>query len=473
MIANYDDVLAEMRAAGLILPGGLEVGTGKTKRCKVEGRSGTPGWYRLAEYPIGSDYYLVGAYGIWQGTDNGKIPVRPARKVPLTAEQRAAINARIKADQAKAKAEREQRAERASALATRAWRAYLPAGDSDYLARKGVRAYGVRFHPSGTLAVPLMDPRGKVWGLQVIRGRERGTKLEKQFWPTGMDPVGHYHAIGGFPRGATLLCEGYATGATLHEATGLPVIVAFNANNLLPVAQAIARHYKGVQLLVCADDDFATKGNPGRSAAASAALAVGGATCWPQFADPVQVKLRTRIESEVDWDSPDHRERAGRVLSGHAKATDFNDLQQLEGQHVVRAQIEASLLEQGWSARGTSAGGLPAEGAGDAPMLPRLSVDEAVARYWGTYGMGGKVLFDEVERRLVHKDDVLNLLPRHGWENMRDHPDWRVARDSEIGFDPAESDPRIRCNLFGGWPTVAVEGKCQCLLDLLEYLCSK
>jgi len=112
------------------------------------------------------------------------------------------------------------------------------------------------------------------------------------------------------------------------------------------------------------------------------------------------------------------------------------------------------------------------QGGGGAPMAARLSVDEAAARYWGTYGMGGKALFDSVERRVVHKDDVVNLLPRHGWEDLREHPGWRVARDTEIGFDPTEADPRIRCNLYAGWPTVPVPGKCDRLLELLDYLCS-
>jgi putative DNA primase/helicase len=105
-------------------------------------------------------------------------------------------------------------------------------------------------------------------------------------------------------------------------------------------------------------------------------------------------------------------------------------------------------------------------------MAPRLTIDEAAARYWGTYGLGGKALFDGVDRRLVHKDDVLNLLPSHGWDELKKHPGWRVARDTEIGFDPTESDKAIRCNLFGGWPTTPRAGRCERLLELLFYLCS-
>jgi putative DNA primase/helicase len=157
---------------------------------------------------------------------------------------------------------------------------------------------------------------------------------------------------------------------------------------------------------------------------------------------------------------------------GTEKATDWNDLHQREGLPIVRAQIEGHLAGCGWLAdRAPRAGSLP-EGGGDTPMAARLSVDEAALRYWGTYGFGGKLLFDEAERRLVHKDDVINLLPRHGWDSLKEHPDWRVARDWEIGFDPAQSDPKIRCNLYGGWPTRPKEGRCDTILELLAYLCS-
>ena len=41
------------------------------------------------------------------------------------------------------------------------------------------------------------------------------------------------------PQGVLVVCEGFATGASIHEATGHAVAVAFNAGNLLPVAQAL------------------------------------------------------------------------------------------------------------------------------------------------------------------------------------------------------------------------------------------
>jgi len=444
-MVNYRAVVDELTSAGLILDGGLQVDTGKTVRCRVTDDRERRGWYRLSTVLIEGESHIVGAYGIWHGTDNGKVSIKPGPKTVMSREQREAIAAKLRADTAKAKAQREAEAKRAAAKAQLTWRAYEPSGHSPYLTRKGIGGHGVRYHPSGTIAVPMMDERGQLWALQIIRGPDRGTKPEKQYWPRGCQTGGKFHAIGGTPRGVTLLCEGYATGATLHEATGLPVVVAFSAGNLVPVAKLLAKTYKGVRLLVCADDDYRTTGNPGLATAQTAALAVDGRWVAPAFA-------QARPE-----------DRKG--------PTDFNDLAQLEGASTVRAQVETALTGAGWLGQASAARVTSTEGGGAGAMAPRLAIDEAVARYWGTYGFGGRVLFDEHERRLVHRDDVLNLLPRHGMEALREHPDWRVARDSEIGFDPTEADPAIRCNLFGGWPTEPKPGNCRALLQLLEYLC--
>ena len=448
--ANYDDVRAQLTSYGLLLDDvGIRANTTKPVRCKVEGDREKRGWYWLSEVLFdNSELHLVGSYGIYRGNDSGKQTIKLGKSTQMSAEQKAAIAARLKADQKRMQAMREAEAERAARLAAMAWRKYDPTGASGYLARKGVQAYGLRFAPSGhdTCAIPMTDATGKVWGLQLIRGKDRGNKLEKQYWPKGLNKQGHYHLIGGTPRDILLIAEGYATAATLHTATNMPVAVAFDAGNLQPVAQALAKAYKHARILICADDDYLTAGNPGVTAAQAAALAVRGSHLAPIFADARPTDKKG--------------------------ATDFNDLHALEGLQAVRSQIESHLSGLKWLADVSARVASVTEGGGENPaMVSRITVDEAARRYVGTYGMGGKVLFDEVERRLVHKDDVMNLLPRHGWENLKDHPDWRVVRDNEIGFDPTEQDPQIKCNLFGGWPTVPKQGQCDRLLELLEYLC--
>jgi putative DNA primase/helicase len=478
---NYNDVLTQLQLAGLLVDF-LDI-DGKVKRCAVNGSKERKGWYLLHLWRTSQgDEYVVGSYGIWSGNSNNAIKVDIAKDVVLDASERAALKARLAEDRKRAVAQRAEQAQRAAYRAANVWAKGLktPPSDAltDYLTRKNVAAYGLRYSTSGALMVPLMDGAGAIKGLQFIlpshHERLKKTHRDKEYWPKGLQKQGHWFQIGSvYAGGVCLLAEGYATGATLHAATGLPVAVAFDAGNLLPVALALKKAHKVQRILVCADDDYLQKcphcgqrtavatpecthcgkthgqENPGCKAASTAAMAVAGAWVAPVF--------------------PGDR--------GGKKLTDFNDLQAFPqgGLALVRAQVEMRMAAEGWTAASSTARLLSTlgggEGLGSTAMLSRISIDDAAIRYVGTYGMGGKVLFDTEERRLIAKDDAMNLLPSHGWDSLKNHPQWRVVRDHEIGFDPTECDPSVKCNMWGGWPTQPKEGKCTVLLDLLGYLC--
>lgn len=472
---NYDSVISQMQSAGLIVDQGIEVG--RLIRTKVIDYRDRRGWYFLHDVADNdNERIIVGTFGIWRGNDNGAIKVRIDSK-SISKEQSAAIRKRIAEDKKRAAAARAQSAEKAAARATAVWKQSLQAGESEYLVEKKVKAHGIRFTDSGSMVIPMLDASGNVHGLQFIlpRGHARREKTgrNKEYWPTGLIKKGHWFQIG-MVRDLCLVCEGYATGASLHEATGLPVAVAFDANNMMPVGEALRSAHGGVRLLFCADDDHIQKcrscgkmttvkttdcdhcgeahgkDNAGIKVAESAALATSGDYVVPVF--------------ETD--------------RGAKKITDFNDLHDLEGLQSVRVQVEERLNALRWLNTGRGGTSLRAAdangGGGEADeMITRITINEGVDRYWGTYGLGGDILFDEEERRLVHKKDAANLLPRHGIDDMRASPDWRVARDTEIGFDPTEKDDSVLCNLFGGWPTEPIEGSCEHLLEMLEYLCDK
>jgi putative DNA primase/helicase len=472
MHPNYDDIYNQLIAGGLRLDhtkpatNGLAVGTTKPVRCRVEGADAEfRGWYWLHEILLEEDDgtrqpYIVGAYGTYQGADPGKIKLqlrRADKVVKLSSAQMQAVAARQKADMAAMKAREEAMHASAAAKASSAWRKYTAEGNSDYLAKKNVKGYGVRFSPSGngTMAVPMMDATGRIWGLQIIRGKNRGGKLEKQNWPLGHSLKAHFHMIGTPPRSddVVLIAEGYATAATLHEATGHTVVVAFTANNMLPVAGAINKAYRGAQIVVCADDDYLTAGNPGVTHAQLAAHAVGGSHIAPVFAEARP------------------QDKKG--------ATDFNDLAALEGIVTVRAQIENHLAGIGFKpraavSRAASQGGAgsaaSAFGSGIRESMPSIiQIEEARERFSLVYGVKD-TMFDHTEHMLVPKSSVLDILPEHGWRDLR--KDKKVVRLDEVGFDPACTDKRITCNLWGGWPTTAKQGDCTNLLDLLLYLCT-
>ena len=463
---NYEDVLDQLIAGGLkvdtvktsrggVTVGQLVVGSTSPVRCETEDSTEKRGWYWISVVQLPDadgrlEDYLIGSYGIYHANDNGKQNLKLKRdgRPSLSQAEKDAMRTRL-ADQAKkAKALRAAEAKKAADEADRCWRKYVPTGESDYLKRKGVQAYGLRFSPSGngTVAVPILRD-GRVVGLQIIRGKDRGSKLEKQYWPAGMDKVGAYHLIGGIPRGLVLVAEGYATAATLHESTGLPVAVAFDAGSLMPVVADLAQKYRTSKILICADDDYLTPGNPGCEAARLAATAHGAAWCSPKFSE----------ERSTTKKGP----------------TDYNDLANLEGPHVVANQITARLESLGWKL--PRARELATGGQGEQPsktiLASLLSVDEACDRFALIYG-GKGTLFDQQEHLLVPKTDVLDIIPDHGWREWKLRQDRKVVRLSEVGFDPACTDKAIRCNLWGGWPTEPKAGKCEVLLDLLRYLCS-
>jgi putative DNA primase/helicase len=160
--------------------------------------------------------------------------------------------------------------------AEKLWAMARPATNTHaYLQRKAVHAYGIR-QLRDMLLIPARDIHGELHTLQFITAD--GTKR----FLTGGRIVGCYFAIGK-PRDMLLLAEGLATGSTLHQATGAAVAVCFNCGNLLPVAKALRSKFPRMRLIVCADNDSHTPGNPGVTHARAAAKAVGGFLAVPMF----------------------------------------------------------------------------------------------------------------------------------------------------------------------------------------------
>jgi putative DNA primase/helicase len=148
--------------------------------------------------------------------------------------------------------------------------------DHPYLVAKLVPSYGLK-QSGGKLMVPVRDISGAFRGLQYIwpDGRKR--------FKTGTEVVGGYFPIGRPTDEILLICEGYATGATLYQLTGHAVAVAFNAGNIPRVAKALREKYQDRQLVVCADDDYCTNGNPGVVKALEATMLVNGRIVVPLF----------------------------------------------------------------------------------------------------------------------------------------------------------------------------------------------
>lgn len=467
--SNYDDVRQQLEAAGLIVKLPLRVDLPKDKfaRCKVSGRdSEARGWYKL--FTVGD--LLTGAYGIWSADDpqSFKVELPKAERKQLTADQVAAMKAKQAADAKRAEAERAREIEAASQKAARWWRQLQDAGQSGYMAKKGFDAgelFGARVSKAGNLVVPVQDGTGKIYGLQVIFPAKDRRGRDKDFTPPGLAKKAHFFQLGLVQRGGiVLICEGFATGASLRKATGLPVVVAFDAGNLVPVALAIHKaHRRDVRILFCADDDYLTDAktgkNPGRDAAQTAALAVDGAVVCPDFPG----------ERPMDTKGP----------------TDFNDLHVHPdgGLQAVRKQIEAAITTAGWRAKAAPmAAGLAPEGEGvrDKDGRPRarsiMPLDDIIARFVPLDDGTGKYVFDTWTNKVAMRDQMVSLLPAGvRGDDIKRHPVW-ISRGAlyldQVGFDPSGKDANVKLNTWQGWPMEPKEGSCERLLELLLYLCS-
>ena len=214
---------------------------GKLHRFATNGKArDDAGWYVYY-----GDGIPAGAYGDWRSGLSETWRADIGRK--LSPHEETAHRARIEAMRRERVADEAKREAEARERAAAIWQAAGTASEyHPYLVNKGIKTYGLRVH-DGALVIPMRD-EAALHGLQFIEADG-----EKQFL-TGSRVSGCYFLIGE-PDGALCIAEGYATGASIHEATGTAVAVAFNAGNLLAVAGALRSRFPDLRLIICADDD--------------------------------------------------------------------------------------------------------------------------------------------------------------------------------------------------------------------------
>ena len=301
MPAVIDAFTQAIAAAGLAPPNTV-IADGALHRFSSSGRrNDNSGWYCLFD-----DIMPVGVFGCWRsGMTQAWYSKAESAQTPA---ESVALRQRMQAAKALRDQEKAARQQRVAVSAQATWGAATPAkADHPYLAAKQVGPHNLRSNMS-LLLVPVFEPSGSLTSLQTIAANG-----QKRFL-TGGRLQGCYCLLGQ-PGPVIVIGEGWATCASIQEATGLPVAAAFFAGNLQPVAQALRRQYPDAVLVLAADDDHDTEGNPGVSAARAAALSIGALVVFPQF--------------------PADRPR---------KATDFNDLHSLVGAGAVRACF-AEVLE--------------------------------------------------------------------------------------------------------------------------------
>jgi len=300
LLDQFHDAIA---AAGLTPPGEL-IDDGKIHRFSSNGKPrDESGWYVLF-----GDGAAAGSFGCWREGFTQNWCSKSTTE--MTQAEREMHQNRIRAMQAQREVEQVQRNEAAAVDAASRFKAATTCTSHPYLTTKGVQAHGVKVEADNTLLVPMRDTAGKLWNVERINPHDF---KDKRGLPDGRR-TGCFHSIGKVKDNRLIVGEGYATCASIHVATGDAVAVAFNAGNLEPVALAFRTKYPELKIIITADDDYRTDGNPGMTKATAAALAIGGYLAVPDFGT----------------DRPDG-------------VSDFNDLHRLAGLEAVKRCIDAAV----------------------------------------------------------------------------------------------------------------------------------
>ena len=310
---------AEMLAAGLDYQGEI-IPDVPLQRCKANGDKAKNSWYVLH-----TDGLAAGRFGCNKRGIDESWCYKSANV--LTDEERAERDKKWKRQQQEREADRQRQQNQASIKAAEILAAAQPATDDHpYLVKKGVKAApgvmcGEWLGKPNCLLIPLRTASGQLATIQAISPDAPFTHSgqSKDFLKGGAKQ-GAYFTLGDLADSPIILvAEGYATAATLHEATGYAAVMACDTNGLTPVTQALKTLYPHPKIiLICADNDRKTEGNPGVKAARAAAKKAGVRLAIPEFAE----------------------DEAG---------SDYNDLAALHGADRVWNEIELALAGQ-WKA---------------------------------------------------------------------------------------------------------------------------
>lgn len=272
---------------------------GKLHRCPTQTKPHKQNGAYIAHVDIPATLWWCN----WENGEQGTFCTE--EKQTLSVSELSAWRERQHSIQRQREAEYAERHAEAAQLARQEWNSALMCdANHPYLRSKGIPALeGIRQARDGALLIPVLDTADNLQSLQRIY--PDGTK---RFLVGGKVSDGRF-IIPGQPEKSIAICEGFATGASIHLATDWTVYVAFSANNLAPVAKSVKEQFPASSIIICGDKD-----ETGRKRGGEAARLANAQLVLPHF------------------------------TSGNG--TDFNDLHQIEGLEAVRSQLEAALTKQ-------------------------------------------------------------------------------------------------------------------------------
>jgi len=277
------------------------VADGGIHRFKQTGDKGLPCWYMVFEHPN----MLIAVYGCWKRAIT--IKWSSVSEDSLSEAERREFREAVKKAQNLQEEERKAYWGEVSIECQNKWAQSVPVINHPYMSNKKVEPIGMR-QDGDYLLVPLYDERNVLMSLQSI-SRDGG----KCFYAGGKKS-GCFFPIGQLTN-RIFICEGVATGLSVHQASNCYTIVAFDSGNLKPVAEVVKKLHPQAEIIIAADNDHQNESNVGLEKAKEAADAVNAVYVLPQFDDG-------------------------------SRGTDFNDLMIESGLEAVKLQLDPSKSNQ-------------------------------------------------------------------------------------------------------------------------------
>lgn len=272
MLVN--EFLTYARSCGLTFANEI-ICDGLLHRIQVEGdkQGKKNGWYIYHDEII-----PVCIFGTWKGEQKHVWSAR--HESELNKKERDQLKRMLAEASRKARNQRKLEQKNTAIDCGRIYVNSAPCYTHAYLERKLIKTDPcLKIGEKGEMIIPVVDCHGVIASLQYIYPNGR-----KMFHPNGKVSGGFCPIEG---EGEVIyICEGFATGKTINQATGNQVYVAFNCGNLMEVARfAQSRHLHNM-IVIAGDDDFMTKTpieNPGKHHAEIVSLSLGVPVIYPRF----------------------------------------------------------------------------------------------------------------------------------------------------------------------------------------------
>lgn len=330
------------------------------------------GWFILYPGPM-----LAGAFGDWRSGVSETFAWKNGRE--YTAAEKRAFGEYMRAAKSIIAQERQAARAEAGARALRIWEDASTSTGHAYCKAKGIPAE--YFRARNDLLVCPVYVENELSSLQFIAADGtkkflRGGATKGGCWLIGTPVAGKPIAI----------AEGVATAISIHEASGWPVYVCYTAGNLAPVAEQVRREHPTSKVVICADDDWKTEGNPGITAAKDAATRIGATVAIPPRTDG------------TDWNDAN---LAGHDISALLQQSILRgDLCRLQIESLRAAPQKVEVLVEGLLPRSAAVLLVGIGGAGKTSMLLSLACAVATGESWcGRNVSRGKTMLVTAEDR--------------------------------------------------------------------------